>query len=238
MAAVLATISPDFLSKYDSEQPPFILNVVILIFIVSLMVSYYLARLEILGAPGLRDTAAGLRALASMLRFDGNSASDVCAKIFLRDDFKSEDGDTRLEIYKLLEALLEKHDTSVMAMGDDYIIGLITLASQERHPRCLVLVFPIIRTILADWNVRTCVHQLWEFIAQYYPISYYVKPGDSNAITSEELKEELRLCIAATSEFAPLSFDFLISKLDTQVSAEVKVCRHPLPSQYVNAHVE
>jgi DNA repair/transcription protein MET18/MMS19 len=202
------------------------------------MVSYYLARLEVLGAPGLKETAAGLRAIVGMSRFDSNSASGICIKIFSNEDFKSEDGDTRVEVYQLLQTLLEKHDTSLIMMGNEYILGLIALASNERLPRCLLLVFPVIRVILEEWNIKACVQQLWEFIEKYYPISYYVKPGDPTTVTSEDLKEELRLCIAATPEFAPLAFEFLLGKLDTQVSAEVKVGKYPFPGETMYTNVE
>jgi DNA repair/transcription protein MET18/MMS19 len=202
------------------------------------MTSYYLARLDIGSAPGLKETVSGLRALVNMTRFDGSGASGICAKIFSREDFGSADVDCRIEVYLLFKVFLEKHEPSLMMMGDEFILGMTTIASKERHPRCLQIVFSNIRAILENWNIKSCVQQLWEYVAQYYPISYYVKPGDSASTALEELKRELRYCIAATPDFAPFAFEFLLGKLDTQVSAEVKVGSHRFVSQVMQTDLK
>jgi DNA repair/transcription protein MET18/MMS19 len=197
-----------------------------LILEVSLMVTYLTARIETAHVGMVKETALGLRALVAMSHFNTNDAIDICHKIFSSGPHFNENSATaRFEVYKLIDLFLNAYRDTLKGMEGEFINGIISLAELEKDPRCLMVYFSIISVILAEWDIQEEVKDLWESVSRYYPITFRVKPDDPIGITPNELKLRLRMCIAATSEFAPMAFPFLIEKLDYQVTANVKVSR-------------
>ncbi len=188
------------------------------------MVTYLTARIETAHVAGVKETALGLRALAAMSHFDTNDAIDICRKIFSSDPhFNENSASARFEVYKLLDLFLNGHRATMHKMESEFINGILSLVELEKDPRCLMLYFSILSVILAEWDIQEKVKDLWESVSRYYPITFRAKHDDPIGITPDELKLRLRMCMAATSEFAPMAFPFLIEKLDYQVTANVKV---------------
>jgi len=131
---------------------------------------------------------------------------------------------TRMEVYKYIELLLETRTTAVRGLGDPFIQGMIALGEREKDPRNLMIWFRIIRQILESWDISKFETELWEGLKRYFPISY--KGDDSIGVTADDLKLELRGCIAGNSAFAKESLPFLTDKLDDQVSANIKVSKN------------
>jgi DNA repair/transcription protein MET18/MMS19 len=188
------------------------------------MVTYLTARIETAHVAGVKETALGLRALAAMSHFDTNDAIQICRKIFSSaPHFNENSASARFEVYKLVDLFLNEHRATIKRMEEEFINGIVSLAELEKDPRCLMVYFSILSVILAEWDIQEEVKNLWESVSRYYPITFRAKPDDPIGITPNELKLRLRMCMAATSEFAPMAFPFLIEKLDFQVTANVKV---------------
>lgn len=204
----------------------FIKNRLRLIFKVSLLVGYLSVRIGVPRVAGVKETAVGLQALAIMSHFDTTSAIDICQSIFLIvDSFSENPATVRFEVYKLIDLFLHLHRASIKKMEGDFIKGILSLAVLEKDPRCLMLHFSAILVILTEWDIEGHVNDLWEAVSRYFPITFRAKPDDPIGITADDLKLLLRLCIAGTSDFAPLAFPYLIEKLDYQVTANVKVSK-------------
>ena len=77
-------------------------------------------------------------------------------------------------------------------------------------------------TIPTAWRL-TAAQDLFDAVFNYFPITFKPPPDDPYGITAQELKDRLRDCIAATSDFAPYSFPALLDKLDS-TSMNTKVC--------------
>jgi len=137
------------------------------------MVKYLEARLETAHVAGLRETAIGLRALASMMRFDTNEAAAVSGKIFLISGrFNEYPASVRIEIYKLLDHLVDKHRITLKLSGGDFITGMLSLAELEKDPRNLMVYFSILLVILTEWNIKNHEKELWEAVCKYFPITF------------------------------------------------------------------
>lgn len=201
------------------------------------MVTYLTARIETAHVAGLKETAHGLRVLAAMSHFDSNDTIEICHKIFSSSHhFNDNSAPARFEVYKLVDFFLNGHRETIERMEKEFTNGIISLAELEKDPRCLMVYFSILSVILAEWDINEEVKDLWESVSRYYPITFRAKPGDPIGITPNELKVRLRMCIAATSEFAPMAFPFLIEKLDYQVTANVKVSTMDLLCLNISLH--
>lgn len=66
----------------------------------------------------------------------------------------------------------------------------------------------------------------------YFPITFRPPPDDPYGITSQDLKDRLRACIASSSYFAPYAFPALLDKLDS-ASANTKVRNNHSMSELV-----
>lgn len=173
---------------------------------------------------GLKETAVGLRALAYMSNFDSNDTIEVCRNVFVNaDHFGEYPAAARFEVYKLIDVFIDIHRASLKKMEGEFIKGILSMAELEKDPRCLMLFFSTVLVILSEWKLNGYVNDLWEAVSRYFPITFRAKPDDPIGITADDLKIRLRMCIAGTSEFAPLAFPYLIEKLDYQVTANVKV---------------
>jgi DNA repair/transcription protein MET18/MMS19 len=74
-----------------------------------------------------------------------------------------------------------------------------------------------------DFNANTS-QDLFEAAFNYFPITFRPPPGDPYGITSQDLKDRLRACISATSDFSPYAFPALLDKLDsTSMNTKVRV---------------
>ena len=71
----------------------------------------------------------------------------------------------------------------------------------------------------------------FDSVFNYFPITFKPPPDDPYGITAQDLKDRLRDCIAATSDFAPYAFPALLDKLDSS-SMNTKVC-HVLRYHYL-----
>ena len=102
-------------------------------------------------------------------------------------------------------------------MGVDFIRIIDGLATSERDPRNLMLVFTMVEVVLNEWeqaDIAEMTEELYDTLQRYFPISFRPKAGDPLTITAEDLILKLRGCFASYSGFAPQLFPDLIQRLD------------------------
>ncbi len=154
-----------------------------------------------------------------MTRFTSKSATDMVSDIYNNsgETFSSQPVTARFEAYKLLNQLLNSHRKIIRGMGTDFVRIVVNLATTERDPRNLMLVFTMTEVVLNEWepeHIDEMSDELYETLQRYFPISFRPKPNDPLTITAEDLIMKLRGCFASYSGFAPSLFPDLIQRLD------------------------
>lgn len=154
-----------------------------------------------------------------MARFTLKSASDMVSDIYNSsgETFSTQPVTARFEAYKLLNQLLNSHRKVIRGMGVDFIRIIDSLATSERDPRNLMLVFTMVEVVLNEWeqaDITEMTEELYDTLQRYFPISFRPKAGDPLTITAEDLILKLRGCFASYSGFAPQLFPDLIQRLD------------------------
>ena len=61
----------------------------------------------------------------------------------------------RLQILELLNDLMSQHRSALEEMGNDSIVGITDLASGEKDPRNLMIIFSILKVIMIEWDIAT-----------------------------------------------------------------------------------
>lgn len=82
----------------------------------------------------------------------------------------------------------------------------------EKDPRNLLVAFELVRTIIDRFDISGHIEDLFEIVFCYFPISFASSNND-DPITTEDLKQSLRHCLASTPYFAYYATPLLIEKL-------------------------
>lgn len=191
-----------------------------------MLAGWFISRIDHMGAPGLKDSLRVLKHMVDLpkARFTDERATSSLEAIFKNaetDAFSKLPVSTRLVAYEYVEELLSRRVEVVKELGDKFVKGVLAMGDQEKDPRNLMKWFPIIKNVLLFPKLEKFQTELWEGVSRYFPITY--KGDASIGITAEDLKLELRGCIAGSSLFSSQALIFLTEKLDDQVSANIKV---------------
>lgn len=117
---------------------------------------------------------------------------------------------------------LHVDDTNFMSTFISYFDG-------EKDPRNLMIAFSNFQVPATEWDLDASAQDLFESVFNYFPITFKPPPDDPYGITAQQLKDRLRDCLAASSEFAPYAFPALLDKLDstsmnTKVGSGSRLC--------------
>jgi DNA repair/transcription protein MET18/MMS19 len=121
-------------------------------------------------------------------------------------------------VAKYRTAIRELHDEDPMLLPN-----FIAFFEGEKDTRNLMIVFSLLQVPMTEWDVSNSAQDLFDSVFNYFPITFKPPPDDPYGITAQDLKDRLRDCIAATSDFAPYAFPALLDKLDSS-SMNTKVC--------------
>ena len=107
-------------------------------------------------------------------------------------------------------------------MGDDSLLGIMTLVAGEKDPRNLMIIFSMLRVIMIEWDISNHAEMLFDAVFAYFPITFRPPPNDPYGITAQDLKNRLRDCLASDGALAPWVFPALLDKLDSTSPATKK----------------
>ena len=124
----------------------------------------------------------------------------------------------RYAVLLLIDRLISKYRDAIHTLhieSPDFLPRFIAYFDGEKDPRNLMIVFSLLRVIGTEWDVSAAAQDLFDASFNYFPITFRPPPDDPFGITAQDLKERLKLCISASSSFAPYSFPALLDKLDS-----------------------
>ena len=195
---------------------------------VKLLVSFFGAMFDVDHKAGVMPSATALSRIVGMKAFQPANGDDIIQKICaLKDDFPRQIAKTRLSVFELLRSLItnpsvasdlqHKHGASSGFMND-----LLQLCRNERDPNCLMVWFDILAYFLRNYSPsQEFIEEVYGTFKAYFPIT--LPRTSQSGITPEELKMQLRKCFTATHHLAPLTFPFLLTKMDQSEGVTVNV---------------
>ncbi|GAB7365146.1 hypothetical protein MBLNU230_g6234t1 [Neophaeotheca triangularis] len=184
-----------------------------------LLCDFILGRLEG-DTEGIGSSARALIALESHGKWDRETAQKVM-RTFLDytnplKQFKLQN--ERYPVLQLVDLLLANNRDAIQQLHEDdpqFLPAFIAYFDGEKDPRNLMIVFSILQVPMTEWDLRSCAQDLFDSVFNYFPITFKPPPDDPYGITAQQLKDRLRDCIAASSDFAPYAFPALLDKLDS-----------------------
>jgi DNA repair/transcription protein MET18/MMS19 len=184
-----------------------------------LLCDFILGRIEG-DVEGIGGSARALLALEERGKWDSDTAQKV-TETFLNhanplSEFKTQT--ERYAVLQLYDRLFSKYRASLKELHQrDHEVTekLISSFVGEKDPRNLMVVFSILQVTMIEWDVKAFAQDLFDSVFNYFPIAFKPPPDDPYGITAQDLKDRLRDCIAANSDFAPYAFPALLDKLDS-----------------------
>ncbi|EME49247.1 hypothetical protein DOTSEDRAFT_163453 [Dothistroma septosporum NZE10] len=124
----------------------------------------------------------------------------------------------RYPVIRLIDRLLAKYRIAMKQIHEEDIKFLdlfVSFFEGEKDPRNLMIIFSLLQVPMAEWDIAASAQDMFDAVFNYFPITFKPPPDDPYGITAQDLKERLKDCIAANSDFAPYAFPALLDKLDS-----------------------
>ncbi|EJD43759.1 ARM repeat-containing protein [Auricularia subglabra TFB-10046 SS5] len=155
----------------------------------------------------------GILKLTALPTFLASDVEPTCTSLFTHVKMKAHVQSTRFIVYSIIDAFIAMHRDVLKNMGDKFLAGYINLADGEKDPRNLILSFAMLRVILVEFGIERHVDNLFDITFCYFPITFTPPPDDPYAISADDLKSSLRMCLSGTSRFGPLAIPLFLEKL-------------------------
>ncbi|PQE11593.1 dna repair transcription protein [Rutstroemia sp. NJR-2017a WRK4] len=210
---VLQRVDPEQISRHD----------------LSILVEYLAKRISEAGdvqiyRAGLQEVAKSLMTLSQMTKkflkphatLISEAVFELPEKMTLRDFPIA----TRLSLLELLQCLLDLYLPALKrSMGPKFVDGVVSMASLEKSPSCLAILFKVFEKLGLEWDPSPseCEEMFGSFF-RYFPIT----PSSATNLPANDLKFLLQNCFKSNNNYAELAFDAILEKLDSDVSANVK----------------
>ncbi|KAK4545703.1 hypothetical protein LTR36_002657 [Oleoguttula mirabilis] len=184
-----------------------------------LLCDFILGRIEG-DAEGIGASARALIALEGLGKWDADTVQKVL-RTFIDNTHPLRQFKLQTERYalvQLIDLLLAKYRDALRQLHEsdhEFMTGFISYFEGEKDPRNLMIIFSLLQVPMTEWDIHACAQDLFDSVFNYFPITFKPPPDDPYGITAQDLKDRLRDCIAANSDFAPYAFPQLLDKLDS-----------------------
>ncbi|KZT59492.1 ARM repeat-containing protein [Calocera cornea HHB12733] len=159
----------------------------------------------------------GILSLASFPQFGDEEAVEVWQGLVKHVKMRAHVQSTRFVVFQIVNSLLTSRQDALKALGDSFLSEYVELANGEKDPRNLLQAFTIDRIILTEFDTKSRIDDLFDITFCYFPISWKPPPGDPYGISTDDLRNSLRLCLSATPAFGPLAMPTFLEKLSATV---------------------
>lgn len=204
----LRTKGMEFLSEVLAKSPQDKLNRNA----VRVLVGFYIGKLE--DTETVVPALKGLAIMAPLPAFISNDTIEVfralCAHVKMRALVQS----VRYNVFRIIDSMVARHRDALKGLGGEFISGYIKLADGEKDPRNLMVAFAIARVVGVEFDISGHVEEFFNILFCYFPITFRPPPDDPYGITSEDLKERLRLSLSSNPAFGPMAVPLFIEKLN------------------------
>ncbi|KAJ9580984.1 hypothetical protein L9F63_023833, partial [Diploptera punctata] len=170
----------------------------------------------------LKDNAAvipnvlqGILAMAEMKNLPRDAPPVIVRMIFQHIQCDTLKQHERNNIYKLFRILISEYSEELLLLGEEFVLGLMTMIDGERDPRNLLLVFNMLPHFLRTFPLGALTEDMFDVMSCYYPIDFFSNPSDPNRITRDSLAAALQPCLTALPDFAEFCIPLLLEKLDS-----------------------
>ncbi|KAI0496487.1 hypothetical protein KFK09_022804 [Dendrobium nobile] len=123
--------------------------------------------------------------------------------------------------FEVFQCLLDAHSDSIASLGDDFVYGLIQAVDQEKDPRCLVLTFHLVQSLvklfLSQLGSEHVAQDLFEVLSCYFPVYFTHKIADDFEVKREDLSDALMDAFCSTPYFEPFAIPLLLDKLSSSL---------------------
>lgn len=164
------------------------------------------------------NTLTGIQALIRMTQLPDECVARLLQSMFQHVPCQSQVRGDREKIFGIIKQLSATKKSELLAMGTDFVYGVIGAMDGERDPRLLVLLFDFIPTFVQTFPLGHLVDDMFEVIACYFPIDFNPSPTDAATITRDLLAEKLADCLCAHESFAVECINLLVEKLESQLN--------------------
>lgn len=122
--------------------------------------------------------------------------------------------------FELLECLLTRYPSSVVALGDDLPYAICEAIDAEKDPQCLMLTFHIVEVLARlfpdpSGPLASYAEDLFEILACYFPIHFTHPKSEDVEVKRDDLSRALMLAFSSTPLFEPFAIPLLLEKLSS-----------------------
>ncbi|WVR08275.1 hypothetical protein IAU60_005322 [Kwoniella sp. DSM 27419] len=184
------------------------------------LTNFYISKLD--DFDSLPPALQGLTVLSKLPTFDDGAAVEVYQGLVENVNMKSYAQAIRHSVYVLFDSLLATHRAALKGTGTAFINSYTKMVDGEKDPRNLMLLFSIDRVILLEFDVKDHIEDFFDITFCYFPITFRPPPNDPYGITPDDLKLNLRSCMAASPYFAKMALPLFLEKFATATGPSMK----------------
>ncbi|KAJ6635123.1 MMS19 nucleotide excision repair protein, partial [Pseudolycoriella hygida] len=120
----------------------------------------------------------GLCALALMKNIPQGSTTRLLQSMFQCISCQSQVREDREKIFTFLQIISERQSEELLAMGPDFVYGVINSIDGERDPRILLQIFEFLPMFFRKYPLRHLAEEFFEVCACYFPVDFHPAPND------------------------------------------------------------
>lgn len=127
-------------------------------------------------------------------------------------------------ILKVLSCILTEFSEDVRDAGPRIVTGICCQVENEKDPRNLMLSFPLMKTLLSDFDdlIREDLQHcdlISDVLLAYFPIRFKPPPNDPFGVTESDLCGQLRECLVVNKRLGSHALNVILDVLNDGLAA-------------------